>query len=318
MDANHLKAVFTGVAAARDVQVEALDEDERGFAECEGAQVIRGPEDSSQPPLQETPVLQHFVLDLACSGAHTAVPLFQLLLEPRRIALAPPRVRDDVEGIFVVLRDDGIVDDILIPPFSLRRTDRVRVTPVSVTRAEEVRAAFFKFKLQLFVVYLLLRQPKTVGFRTRFSRRLPKLASIIPASRLFSAFNGPGVIDIFTKHVQPSSLGSCPTNAGLGRRSRKSFALDTTQQYLLHVKSNRMICMRNSSLSGSQRLEERHSLRPALQQRKQGVQGPERRGDDVVDHISRNIGRARRPEVDTAPDEALLRPAIPPMHPPAG
>ena len=52
------------------------------------------------------------MLDRSLLLRHLArVPLRELLLEPREIALAPPGVRDNVECVLRVLGDDGIVDD---------------------------------------------------------------------------------------------------------------------------------------------------------------------------------------------------------------
>ena len=134
-DKTNLKAILPGVSAARDVQIEAaVDRDERGLAEGEGTQVEggQGLEIASRfgacigvqtggsstvtctHTLQrkQSPSLQNLMLDRSLLLRHLArVPLRELLLEPREIALAPPGVRDDVERVLRVLGDDGVVDD---------------------------------------------------------------------------------------------------------------------------------------------------------------------------------------------------------------
>ena len=61
---------------------------------------------------KQPPSLQNLMLDRSLLLRHLAsVPLRELLLEPREIALAPPSICDDVECVLRVLGDDGVVDD---------------------------------------------------------------------------------------------------------------------------------------------------------------------------------------------------------------
>ena len=61
---------------------------------------------------KQSPSLQNLMLDRSLLLRHLArVPLRELLLEPREIALAPPGVRDNVERVLRVLGDDGVGDD---------------------------------------------------------------------------------------------------------------------------------------------------------------------------------------------------------------
>ena len=61
---------------------------------------------------KQAPVFEHLVLDLALGlGLLPCVPLVQLLLKPREVAVTATGVGDDVEGVVCVFGDDGIVDD---------------------------------------------------------------------------------------------------------------------------------------------------------------------------------------------------------------